>query len=372
MIDLEIVHRRDEFAALRDDWNRVLDQSASKTIFLRWEWMFHWWIAFGTSADDLYICIARQNGCVVGIAPLFIAKSPILGIRTISFLGSNIVGSDSLDIISDQQYGSEVASALLDFIINHHSAAWDVMRLESILRKSLTVDLLEKYRNHGNIMEKCQGTPCPFVELKIPWDAIFASFSPKLRSTISRNLKILRNQYKGRFVSIPEGSNVRDHWRRFVQLNFMRFKEKKLRSPFIYDDFNRFHEQVLSDLHKEGMATICFLEIDRQLVAGIYVFVYDNKYYFYQSGYDPDWGHLSPGSLLIHHCIKAAHDNGCEEFDFLRGTEKYKYRWTRNVHEHINVNIYRNNWRGRQRLALKKIKMNVKKVLFLAKTDPHR
>jgi CelD/BcsL family acetyltransferase involved in cellulose biosynthesis len=47
----------------------------------------------------------------------------------------------------------------------------------------------------------------------------------------------------------------------------------------------------------------------------------------YNSGLNPAYLSLSPGWVLLSHLIQWAIENDRKEFDFLRGDEKYKYRF---------------------------------------------
>jgi CelD/BcsL family acetyltransferase involved in cellulose biosynthesis len=48
---------------------------------------------------------------------------------------------------------------------------------------------------------------------------------------------------------------------------------------------------------------------------------------YYLSGFDPRLAKLSLGTALVGIAIARAAAEGCNEFDFLRGQEDYKYRW---------------------------------------------
>jgi CelD/BcsL family acetyltransferase involved in cellulose biosynthesis len=49
--------------------------------------------------------------------------------------------------------------------------------------------------------------------------------------------------------------------------------------------------------------------------------------YSYLSGFDPEFGGISPGTLAVGHAIRHAMGEGAREFDFLRGRERFKYFW---------------------------------------------
>ena len=88
------------------------------------------------------------------------------------------------------------------------------------------------------------------------------------------------------------------------------------------------------------MVKFYFLKKDGKYIAGIYILFYESKYYYYQSGFDPVYEKESPGTLLFHYCIKAAHENGAKEFDFLQGDEPYKLNWTKNKRTNMKITIY--------------------------------
>ena len=125
-----------------------------------------------------------------------------------------------------------------------------------------------------------------------------------------------------------------------VRLNKLRMRMIGQVSPFENLKFMNFHEIVLKELYGKGMAKLCFLKTGDKILAGIYLLLYNGKYHFYQSGFDPDWAWLSPGTLLFYYSVKDAHKKGAKEFDFLRGDEEYKTYWTQEQRRSIAVKVY--------------------------------
>ena len=68
-----------------------------------------------------------------------------------------------------------------------------------------------------------------------------------------------------------------------------------------------------------------FLEIEKTNVAACICFDYDNKCLLYNSGYDPSYSSLSVGLINKAFTIEAAISNNNTEYNFLKGTERYKY-----------------------------------------------
>jgi CelD/BcsL family acetyltransferase involved in cellulose biosynthesis len=59
----------------------------------------------------------------------------------------------------------------------------------------------------------------------------------------------------------------------------------------------------------------------------MYGFFYNNRFYFYQHGFDPQYEPFSAGLVLMGLTVRAAIEEGALEFDMLWGTEKYKALW---------------------------------------------
>jgi len=68
-LHLRVVDSEVEFDALRPAWNRLLDESLDKNLFLSWEWQSTWWKHFG-NGRQLNILIVEENGKLTAIAPL--------------------------------------------------------------------------------------------------------------------------------------------------------------------------------------------------------------------------------------------------------------------------------------------------------------
>jgi CelD/BcsL family acetyltransferase involved in cellulose biosynthesis len=88
-----------------------------------------------------------------------------------------------------------------------------------------------------------------------------------------------------------------------------------------------FHRDAARALHASGMLRLYRLRIGTHVAAVYYGFVWRNRAYAYIGGFDPELPRLSPGAQILHHVIGEAIAQGCTEFHFLRGGERYKYAW---------------------------------------------
>jgi CelD/BcsL family acetyltransferase involved in cellulose biosynthesis len=70
------------------------------------------------------------------------------------------------------------------------------------------------------------------------------------------------------------------------------------------------------------------LKVDDKIVGYRYGFLYKQRFYDWNTSFDPAYFQYSPGKILVGEAIRSSIENRIEEFDFLRGDEEYKLKWT--------------------------------------------
>jgi CelD/BcsL family acetyltransferase involved in cellulose biosynthesis len=75
----------------------------------------------------------------------------------------------------------------------------------------------------------------------------------------------------------------------------------------------------------EGLGCLYMMEMDGRRVASVFCFDCGDELALYNSGYDPNYAHLSVGLLSKALCLGNAIERGKRRLDFLRGDEPYKY-----------------------------------------------
>lgn len=91
---------------------------------------------------------------------------------------------------------------------------------------------------------------------------------------------------------------------------------------FMTDTVQAFFTDLLANVD----ATIHNLVCDGRTLSSAFGFVRDDGYYFYNSAFDADAHHVSPGAVLLSALIEQQIERGAQVFDFLKGAETYKYR----------------------------------------------
>ena len=106
---------------------------------------------------------------------------------------------------------------------------------------------------------------------------------------------------------------------------------------FVTDKYVTFHRRVSRLFLEKGWLRLFFLKQDGKTLAGIYCFYHNNKYYYYQSGRDPEYAKHRLGMVLLNEVLKEAIREKANEFDLLTGDEAYKYRWAQYTKETVRL-----------------------------------
>jgi len=85
------------------------------------------------------------------------------------------------------------------------------------------------------------------------------------------------------------------------------------------------HAVFMRALRDAGLARVSSLRVSDTLLAGSLSFEHDRRLSYWIAAYDPSYGTYSPGRLLLEHVMEASLASGDAEFDFLIGSESYKW-----------------------------------------------
>jgi CelD/BcsL family acetyltransferase involved in cellulose biosynthesis len=143
-------------------------------------------------------------------------------------------------------------------------------------------------------------------------------------------------------------------------LHRKRTKERAIVSSIEYPRIKMLHRRLVEESEK-----IWFygLKLNNELIAVIYGFEFDNRFFYYQIAHDPDYGELSPGSVLLFLVIEDCCSRGCSEFNFLQGNESYKEIWTKDSRILYQCVFNRGTWRSRLFDAIDQLN-NVRKIVL--------
>lgn len=319
-LNCRILKTRNAFESSSKEWTELLSRSASNSLFLQWEWQFRWWESFG---GDLFIVLITEDDRTIAILPFIKRKSALLTILTM--IGAP--HSDYLDFIIEKGREKEVIRCFFNEFLNEHLAI-KIIQLDSINQRSPNLDYLTNRFLHSFLRSGDRKKECPFIMLPDSWEAYLGSLSAGMRYFIGRKERKMGKDFEVQIGIAGSREEVSTRMDQFILQHQGRWNKRQRPGAFHSDAFCAFHKKVSEYLFKKGHLKLYYLELNKRPVASYYIFQYQNNYYFYLSGFDPDFSRYSPGSVLMGAIIKDAISQGMDEFDFMRGESDYKFKWT--------------------------------------------
>jgi len=364
MLLIRIINDQLNFHKLRDDWNSLLKNSNSDNIFLTWEWVYSWWETY-SEKKELFIVIVEENGRLIGVAPLYFTKVAYFGIRTlrhIEFIGTTDTYPEYLDFILLKGREKELTYNILDRLYNSSNIRWDVLNLVSMRQDSENLNWCRNYLYEKNHNFSVYATrECPFIMLPTTMDEFFKDLNENTRYKFRKFTKNLMRDYTVSMNRITDKEELEKSFEVFVNLHQKRWKEKKGKGSFGKNriKYTAFHKKIISYFFEMQWLYLVFLKVKEEIVSAQYNFLYCNKLYCYQVGFEPVWGKYNVATVLQLMVVEDAISRKLSEFDFLRGTEEYKFYWTKVTRKTLDIVL----WRSKITYSITKVEKKLRGII---------
>jgi CelD/BcsL family acetyltransferase involved in cellulose biosynthesis len=327
----------DEFQGIRDEWNSLVTHDPNGSIFDTWEWLSSFWKTHekSISAKPL-ILVYRSNGELKGAAPLRLMGHRIrfFGLRTVAveFLAQGPSDYNTI-LISPDCNKRDFFQMLRDYMANS-SLQWDRINLGNIAGDPVASSLLY------NLGIRFYPTPLsgtPYVSLPKDWESYNQSLGKNLRRNIKRRRRQLETDYAVDFrvYDNPTDEDIAD----FLDLHTQRMRQSA-RSGILADaGALNFHMEFARLASKQGWIRLHVIKVGAKPIASLYGFVFKGRFCFYNQGFDPVFSKYSPLLQLTAESIRHSIAQSLHEYDFLRGTEAYKFDWTQDVRDYHSLEL---------------------------------
>lgn len=348
--DITLCDNGDSFEALAAEWNELLSRAQHKSAFLKHQWMSAWWTLIGaTSASrKLFVLLARdRDERLVGVLPLYCETRGrgALRRRVLNFLGSWPEAPEHLDAIIQDQGAASIVDALLTGLESLRNQ-YDAMELLDLAETSMLQPALARWSAAaGHAHRSWIWQECPYICLVGSFDKYMMTLTQKHRYKVRLFGKRLAAAHKVELEVAAEPAKVGRALEELFRLHAMRWTLKTDDvSGFDDPSVHAFHRRVAGQLAADDAIRIFLLCCDGRAVAACYCFFYSGRLYFFQPGFDPEFRKLHVGKVLLARVIEYCYQNGIHEFDFLRGTEDYKFDWTERKRSTIACNVALTPW----------------------------
>ena len=319
-----------EFLAAGGRWDALLAASAADSFFLTHRWLAGWWRRFGSGKDLVALEVEADDGALLGFAPLCISRvtrQGLLPVREIGFLGREKTTGDYLDLAARPGLEAAVLAAVVDCLLGR--GGWDALAVTDVPEDSATlarVAAIGAARGLAGLPGPDQ--VCPYLPLPASWDDFLAGASANLRSNLKRREKKLLAMGASFVDRASDPATLPGALDALFALHGARWETKGRTGNFIDPRVRAFHHDLAPALAADGALGFWTCEIEGRPVAALYGFVHRGRFLYYQAGLDPAFAEHGAGFALMGHAIRESVARGLTEFDYLRGDEDYKRRWT--------------------------------------------
>ncbi len=314
------------------EWNALVSESPTKTVFQTYQWMSSWEKIFGQQCVPWYISVGEASS-IVGVAPLTVTKGS-RGQRVATFLGDGKADYCDFLLAGDR-------TAALEKIFEQIFAdrgLWDVIEFNSIPAESPTIAVAQAIcREAGYYVLQRDLYSSP---------ALLINGHEEEASKIFNKVGLRRRQnYFHRQGSLTfktlRGFEVMPYMDRFFAQHISRWAGSKTPSLFLDDQNQAFYLELVRGMSDVGWLVLSVVELNDRPLAMHCGFDYGGRFLWYKPSFDVAQAKHSPGLVLLRYLIGHAIEQKRAEFDFSIGDEPFKFRFANHVRTTVQLRIYK-------------------------------
>jgi CelD/BcsL family acetyltransferase involved in cellulose biosynthesis len=319
-----------ELAALEPVWDRLLESSATRSPFLRWDWMWLWWSLFGSEYRLAVVVVDDAFGAPEALAPLVLGHGTTGGHRHLHQLcwlgGLGAVEGEVMDFLVPAGREAELTPLLCEGI-DWLMPEWEGVRLNKIPEDSPNLPILlaclGQFAAKTGVVNRHASR---FTVLAGSWEAYAAQHSGRWRRNLRKRWESLtgdggvRQGLAGRTMEPGQAMDELKalHTRRWCSHGG---------STFACERAWEFHLRLAARWLRSGKALLPFLQVQDRMIAGCYGFLEGDCFYHYQIGWDQAYAEHSLGNLAVKHCLESCLELGVRRYEMLSGEYRYKSEW---------------------------------------------
>jgi CelD/BcsL family acetyltransferase involved in cellulose biosynthesis len=305
-----------ELAALEEDWLDLCERDPHSTPFQSPAWLLPWARYF--TDGNLLSLVWRNDQKLIALLPAFVWRNPESQKRELLLLGQGV--SDYLGLIIAAEEAHNLVASIHECLVQAHPD-WDVVNFNDLRSDSPLVGGDPVPITPSLPLCTCPCATCPILSL-VP--------APQIPAHQLNNIHYYRRRAERlgalEFETATE-STLNSMLEDLFLLHSTRWSDRGSSGVLSEEKLRSFHREAACALLRSRMLRMYRMRCAGRIVAVLYGFAAHRRMYYYLSGFDPAFSSISPGTLIIGHAIDQAMKEGCVEFDFLRGVEKYKYLW---------------------------------------------
>lgn len=327
------IDTNEAFEALRDDWQRLSDQTEHRNVFGTFDWLHTWWQVFGDQ-HRLYILAVHRGPELIGIAPLMITPARPLK-KTVRFIGTPEI--DYGDFLGTDK--SEIARQVIRYLCDY-STEWTDIDLSQISERSATIEPLRKALDEAHVrhrlipIETCSSFVFEGTEKER------VAFNPRQNKGLKGDINFFKRTGKLELVELTDPDHISHELYGLFHCHVNRWQDTATPSFFRDRRYCDFFYALTERLAPRGMISMLVLKHDHLRLAYQFNFKHAGTTYLYTLTHNVFQQRRAPGMVINYFARKHYVRDGAAELDFVRGGQAHKSRLTNRQYQNYQIRVY--------------------------------
>jgi CelD/BcsL family acetyltransferase involved in cellulose biosynthesis len=318
-----------ELDGLKNEWNTLLTESHSNSIFLTWEWIQSWRAVVGDKVKLFVVTVRNSDNRLVGIAPLYQYHLTLLNIfhfKALRILADHATSFEYPDWIVSPDCESGALSAITGALLNAGDH-WDVIWMPRLSGWSRAFERITAATTNAGMLVHSRRSVFSYIPLPKSISEYETRFSSKRRQQMRRNKRKILSKPGVEILQCQDLSLLPEFTNALFELHHQRRMEMNDPGAFIRKPAKtEFYRQFLPKALDNGWLRFSALADDHRIQAIQVGYAYNGEFLQIQEGLNPNYVN-GVGNVLRHVNIEQCIEEGLSKYDFLGGFTEHKRRW---------------------------------------------
>ena len=344
MLEIEVVNTYDGFLSLEGIWNNLLSKSDINIPFMTFEWMSIWWKNYG-KASDLLILLIKNDGAVIGIAPLMKTRINLRGlsVKAITFIVNAHSNRAGFILIAEKK---QAVHRIIDFLLKS-DLVFDIILFDMVEMNS------ETDRNVAEVLEEIKSKHVrlpsnisPYIQIRGIYDQYLNAVSKNLKAKLNHIIRMMKETPDYRIIRYSN-TDIEKAMSEVLEVSRETWQYDEGTAIASTAESTSFYSSLADVFGKKGCLELWVFKIKEQPIAFQFNLDFGNKIYCLKTGYKKEYSKLNAGKIIRRVSIENCFDGKKEEYDMLGDISSDKMRWTSLTRQHDKYYIYKSTVFGR-------------------------
>ena len=347
-----IIGNAQDFARIRRQWDRLVEESRAGSLFMSWPWLMSAWQALSDEEQPIVVLFEQLDRLICAAA--FVQRRHRyygVPVRELAFLGDGI--SDRQEFLFAA--GEEATLDAMWQFLAENPFKCDLVRLEQIPAASQTLVSGERLLR---ALETEPASTLAAMPLDMTWEAYHQSLPAALRRDLRQSERRLseEGEWNVRHLHGPEILGYLPQMREIERRGYkgpaaQAFLDKPAHFGFL--------SAYLQTAPAES-TVLTILEVDGRMAAYGLGFLHSGVYHGYNTSFDEDFKRAAPGKYVIYRSIRYACEKQLQTMDFLRGGSQLKSRFGGTSQQNMRGVLF---YKGLKNAALRTAVFHVRPII---------